>query len=104
MEMDVGQIADYFGLVPADFPAQPSPLESQMADDQAAWSQLAAEHGLKETDISRLASPWAHRRRLWAPDRGGHGHVQEQEDGVHRLPGEPTRHFSRCSISCAKHG
>ncbi|WP_447096543.1 SDR family oxidoreductase [Pseudomonas sp. CF10PS3] len=53
-----GQIADYFGLTPADFPAQPSPLESQMADDQAAWSQLAAEHGLKETDISRLASPW----------------------------------------------
>ena len=52
------QIADYFGLVPAEFPAKPSPLERQMADDQGAWSEIAAKHGLKETDISRLVSPW----------------------------------------------
>lgn len=29
-----------------------------MADDQVLWSQIVAEHGLKEADISRLVSPW----------------------------------------------
>lgn len=53
-----GKIADYFGLAPAEFPAAPAPLEEQMANDQAAWSQLTAQHGLKEADISRLISPW----------------------------------------------
>lgn len=53
-----GQIAGYFGLEPADYPAAPSPLETQMADDQAAWNQIVAEHGLKEADITRLISPW----------------------------------------------
>ncbi|PJK31866.1 NAD-dependent dehydratase [Pseudomonas sp. S10E 269] len=53
-----GQIADYFGLAPAPFPAAPAPLERQMADDQATWNQIAAQYGLKEADISRLISPW----------------------------------------------
>lgn len=53
-----GQIAGYFGLTPADFPSTPSPLETQMADDQAAWSQIVEQHGLKEADITRLISPW----------------------------------------------
>ncbi len=53
-----GRIADYFGLHPADFPSAPSPLETQMANDQSAWSQIVAEHGLREADISRLISPW----------------------------------------------
>jgi len=52
------RIADYFGLHPAAYPPAPSPLESQMADDQAIWSQIAAERGLKESDIKRLVSPW----------------------------------------------
>ncbi|MGG5289871.1 SDR family oxidoreductase [Pseudomonas shirazensis] len=53
-----GQIAEYFGLTPAPFPESPAPLEAQMADDQPLWSQIVAEHGLKEADISRLISPW----------------------------------------------
>ncbi|MGE1151796.1 SDR family oxidoreductase [Pseudomonas kitaguniensis] len=53
-----GQIAGYFGLTPADFPASVTPLEQQMADDQNTWRQIAEQHGLAETDISRLASPW----------------------------------------------
>ncbi|WP_095068186.1 SDR family oxidoreductase [Pseudomonas sp. Irchel 3A18] len=53
-----GQIANYFGLQPADFPSAPSPLETQMANDQSAWSQIVAEHDLREADISRLISPW----------------------------------------------
>ena len=53
-----GQIADYFGLHAAAFPPQVSPLETQMADDQAAWKDIVREHDLKEADIDRLISPW----------------------------------------------
>lgn len=53
-----GQIAEYFGLQPAAFPESPAPLESQMADDQKAWTEIAREHQLKEADINRLISPW----------------------------------------------
>ena len=52
------RIADYFGLHAADYPPSVSPLETQMADDQAAWSDIVREHGLKEADINRLISPW----------------------------------------------
>lgn len=52
------RIAEYFGLSAADYPAAPSPLETQMAADQAVWSQITAERGLKETDLNRLISPW----------------------------------------------
>ena len=53
-----GQIAEYFDLEAAPYPAQISPLETQMANDQAVWDTLVAEHGLKESDISRLVSAW----------------------------------------------
>ncbi|WP_439885485.1 SDR family oxidoreductase [Pseudomonas syringae] len=53
-----GQIADYFGLQAAGFPAQPAPLEKQMADDQKAWTDIVGKHQLKEGDINRLISPW----------------------------------------------
>jgi len=52
------RIAEYFDLPAADYPASLSPLERQMADDQAVWTQIVAEHGLKEADIGRLISPW----------------------------------------------
>lgn len=52
------RIANYFDLPAGTFPATPSPLEAQMVDDQSYWSQIAAEHGLKEPDLSRLVSPW----------------------------------------------
>jgi nucleoside-diphosphate-sugar epimerase len=53
-----GQIAEYFGVHPAEFPEKVSPLEEQMANDQGAWDDLVRAHGLKEADISRLISPW----------------------------------------------
>ncbi|MEG0063478.1 MAG: NAD-dependent dehydratase, partial [Pseudomonas sp.] len=40
------------------YPASVSPLEQQMAGDQAVWTRIVAEHGLKEADIGRLVSPW----------------------------------------------
>ncbi|WP_459206682.1 SDR family oxidoreductase [Pseudomonas sp. MLB6B] len=52
------RIAEYFDIPAAELPTSPAPLETQMADDQRAWTQLAAEHGLKESDINRLISPW----------------------------------------------
>lgn len=52
------RIADYFDLPAADYPASLSPLEKQMDNDQAAWTQMVAEYGLKESDIGRLVSPW----------------------------------------------
>lgn len=52
------RIAKYFDLPAADYPASLSPLERQMADDQAVWTQIVAENGLKEPDIGRLISPW----------------------------------------------
>lgn len=52
------RIAKYFDLPVGAFPAAPSPLEAQMVDDQSVWSQIVAEHELKEPDISRLVSPW----------------------------------------------
>jgi nucleoside-diphosphate-sugar epimerase len=52
------RIADYFDLPAADYPASLSPLEKQMADDQTVWTQMVAEHGLKEPDVGRLVSPW----------------------------------------------
>lgn len=53
-----GQIAEYFGVEPAAFPDQPALLENQMANDQAAWTDIVREHQLKEGDINRLISPW----------------------------------------------
>lgn len=53
-----GRIAEYFDLPAADYPASISPLEKQMANDQGAWTQIVAEHDLKEPDIDRLISPW----------------------------------------------
>ncbi|KPW23327.1 Uncharacterized protein ALO83_01257 [Pseudomonas cannabina pv. alisalensis] len=53
-----GQIAKFFDLQPAAFPDQPALLETQMANDQAAWTEIVSKHQLKEADISRLISPW----------------------------------------------
>ncbi|NIJ69443.1 SDR family oxidoreductase [Xanthomonas sp. 60] len=53
-----GRIAEWFGLAPAPFTGELQPLESQMADDAALWSALAADQGLVEPDIHRLVSPW----------------------------------------------
>jgi len=53
-----GRIAEWFGLAPAPFSGELQPLESQMADDAALWSALAADQGLAEPDIHRLVSPW----------------------------------------------
>ena len=52
------RIADWFGLVPAEFDGAILPLEVQMADDHAVWRQIAERETLIEPDLDRLASAW----------------------------------------------
>lgn len=53
-----GEIAGYFGLDSAGCPPTPQPLEDQMADASAVWSDLVAANGLKDLPVERLASWW----------------------------------------------
>ncbi|WP_374295463.1 SDR family oxidoreductase [Sphingomonas sp.] len=52
------RIAGWFELEAAPFDGVVRPLEEQMADDAPIWHEIAAQHGLVEPDLSRLASPW----------------------------------------------
>ena len=53
-----GQIAAWFGLEPAPYPGEASPLEAQMAGDGPLWAEIARREGLVEPDLGRLASAW----------------------------------------------
>ena len=53
-----GRIAAWFGLEPAPFPGQGTPLEQQLADAGPIWRDIAVRHGLAEPDLGRLASAW----------------------------------------------
>ena len=53
-----GRIAGWFGLEPATFPGEGTPLEQQLADAGPIWAKIAAKHGLAEADLGRLASAW----------------------------------------------
>ena len=52
------RLAGWFGLEAAPFPAATSPLEHQLADAGPIWRDIAQRHGLVESDLSRLVSPW----------------------------------------------
>lgn len=52
------RIAGWFGIEAAPFDGTVLPLEVQMAEDAAIWTDLATKHGLAEADIHRLVSPW----------------------------------------------
>ncbi len=52
------QLAAYFGLEPAPFTGQGTPLAIQLADAAPAWAQLAQSHGLIEPRLDGLASAW----------------------------------------------
>lgn len=53
-----GRLADWFGLEPAPFPGQGTPLEQQLADAAPLWAEIARKHDLAEPDLNRLASAW----------------------------------------------
>ncbi|WP_158809794.1 SDR family oxidoreductase [Beijerinckia sp. L45] len=52
------RLAAWFGLEPAPFPSEVTPLEGQLADAGPIWTELARKHGLAETDLGKLASAW----------------------------------------------
>ncbi|MDG3005249.1 SDR family oxidoreductase [Paludisphaera mucosa] len=53
-----GRIAEWFGLEPAPFPGEHSPLAEQMVDAGPAWADIAGRHGLVEPRLDRIASFW----------------------------------------------
>ena len=53
-----GRLAQWFGLEPAPFPGQDTPLERQLAGAASLWAEIARKHGLAEPDLNRLASAW----------------------------------------------
>ncbi|MBD8161983.1 SDR family oxidoreductase [Erwinia persicina] len=52
-----GEIAAYFGIEAAPFAGE-QPLEGRMNDAAQQWQKIASEAGLKEPDVSKLASWW----------------------------------------------
>jgi nucleoside-diphosphate-sugar epimerase len=52
------RIAGWFGLQPAPFPGEGTPLERQLADADPVWAEIADQNGLTERDLRTLASPW----------------------------------------------
>ncbi len=52
-----GEIAAYFGIEAAPFAGE-QPLEGRMNDAAQQWQKIASESGLKEPDVSKLASWW----------------------------------------------
>ncbi len=52
------RLAGWFGLEPAPFPAETTPLEAQLADAEPIWAEIAARHHLIEPNLARLASAW----------------------------------------------
>ncbi|MTD29045.1 SDR family oxidoreductase [Erwinia sorbitola] len=53
-----GEIAAYFGLEAAPFPDEEQPLEGRMNNAAQQWQGIAQQYGLKESDITKLASWW----------------------------------------------
>ena len=53
-----GQIAGWFGIAPAPFPNEVTPLETQLADAAPLWAEIAARHRLVQPDLNVLASAW----------------------------------------------
>ncbi|EEB82764.1 SDR family oxidoreductase [Roseobacter sp. GAI101] len=52
------RIGDYFGVEVEDFDGVERPLVEQMQDDAPVWAEIAKQHGLAKSDLSRLASAW----------------------------------------------
>ncbi|CAB3794009.1 SDR family oxidoreductase [Pararobbsia alpina] len=52
------RIADYFGVIAVPFDGEVRPLEARMHEAGAQWQKIAAQYGLAEADIGKLASWW----------------------------------------------
>lgn len=52
------RLADWFGIEPAPFPGQGTPLEQQLADASTIWCDIAGSHNLVEPNLGNLISAW----------------------------------------------
>jgi nucleoside-diphosphate-sugar epimerase len=52
------RLAEWFGIEPAPFPGQVSPLEQQLASTEEIWRNIAKSHNLIEPNLNNLASAW----------------------------------------------
>jgi nucleoside-diphosphate-sugar epimerase len=52
------RLARWFGLEPAPFPGEGTPLEQQLADAGPVWADIARKYHLAEPDLNVLASAW----------------------------------------------
>jgi nucleoside-diphosphate-sugar epimerase len=52
------RLATWFGIEPAPFPGQVSPLEQQLAGTEEIWRNIAKTHNLIEPNLNNLASAW----------------------------------------------
>ncbi len=54
------RLAAWFGIAPAPFPAEHSPLEAQFAtmDAPKLWREIASKYSLSEPDLNVLTSAW----------------------------------------------
>jgi len=53
-----GTIAAHLGVEVAPYPGRPSPLDQQMAGQDATWDAIVAKHGLRPHKLATLASWW----------------------------------------------
>jgi nucleoside-diphosphate-sugar epimerase len=51
-------LAAWFDVEPVGYEGEIHPLELEMANDHAAWSEIARRHELTEPGLNRLASAW----------------------------------------------
>lgn len=52
------RLANWFGLEPAPFSGNGTPLETQMAGAAPLWAEMATKYNLVEANIKVLASAW----------------------------------------------
>jgi nucleoside-diphosphate-sugar epimerase len=52
------RLAPWFGIEPAPFPGQGTPLEQQLADAGNIWRDIAKSHDLIEPNLNNLISAW----------------------------------------------
>jgi nucleoside-diphosphate-sugar epimerase len=52
------RLASWFGIEPAPFPDQVSPLEQQLAGTEEIWRNIAKSHNLVEPNLNNLVSAW----------------------------------------------
>jgi nucleoside-diphosphate-sugar epimerase len=52
------RLAAWFGIEPASFPGEGTPLEQQLTGTEGIWHNIAKSHNLIESNIDQLVSAW----------------------------------------------